>query len=575
MEAGAGVARRHGRTAAELIEKTIAHTRPCASNAEKLSVAWTEWRHLDTVVSDRWQDVPAAPRPGRAGAHVSDRAVANPDQSTTRPRENDGACAPLAAQVSSAETRPDKTVSLSEFLQIFAAVMLPMFLAAVDQTLLATATPAIAADLGGLRDTTWIALAYLMAATIMVPLYGRLGDRYGRHRLLLIAVGVFALGSAACGAAQSMLQLVFARALQGLGGGGLMVMSQAMIGELVPPRERPRFQGYFAANFTLASLAGPVVGGYVVSHMSWRWLFLANLPLALLATWRILRLPPSAPHPNVAPLTDVRGLILFVAAAVCWLVWLSFAGHRFAWWSATSVVLLASAVVLLLALVHIERRSEAPFLPVELLRIPGAAKMAGTIICFAACFFACIFFLPVYLQLGAGVQAKEAGLLLLPVTLGMVTGATITGRIVARTARPTPLPVFGLSLAALALLGLGLVAPVAPRLAALGFAVGTGFGTVMPCGQLVLQTLAGRARLGAAAATVSLSRSVGAALGTALFGALVFALLHGMDLDTLGARSAADAARIERGFRFGFIAAAAVAAVGAVIAARLPRIRLE
>src|SRR5262249_24969041 len=156
---------------------------------------------------------------------------------------------------------------------------------------------------------------------------------------------------------------------------------------------------------------------------------------------------------------------------------------------------------------------------IELFREPGTGLMVGTILCFASCFFACIFFLPVYLQLGAGVQAKEAGLLLLPVTLGMVTGSTITGRIVARTARPTPIPVFGLSLSALALLGLGLVTPAAARLTMLGFACGVGFGTVMPVSQLVLQTLAGRPRLGAAAATVSLSRSVGASLGTALFGA--------------------------------------------------------
>jgi MFS family permease len=220
--------------------------------------------------------------------------VASPDQPTPLPEL--GGRLRAHARVED-ETLPGKTVTLGQFMQIFTAVMLPMFVAAVDQTLLATATPAIAADLGGLRDTTWIALAYLMASTVMVPLYGRLGDRSGRRRILLIAVGVFALGSAACGAAQSMLQLVLARALQGLGGGGLMVMSQAMIGELVPPRERPRFQGYFAANFTLASLAGPVVGGYVVSHTSWRWLFLVNLPLALLAAWRIRRLPRSEPHP--------------------------------------------------------------------------------------------------------------------------------------------------------------------------------------------------------------------------------------------------------------------------------------
>jgi EmrB/QacA subfamily drug resistance transporter len=500
--------------------------------------------------------------------------VASPDQSVPTPAGNDtnASASPTTAAVVAPQS--DKPVTLRDFLQIFAAVMLPMFMAAVDQTLLATATPRIAAELGGLRDTTWIALAYLMAATIMVPLYGRLGDRYGRQNVLLVAVGVFALGSLACGVAQSMLQLVFARALQGLGGGGLMVMSQAMIGELVPPRERPRFQGYFAANFTLASLAGPVVGGFVVTHASWRWLFLVNLPLALIAAWRIRKLPRGEPHAGVAAITDVRGLVLFTASAVCWLLWLSFAGHRFDWLSIPSVALFVVAVLLSWALVREQRRIAMPFLPIELLREPGATKMVGTVLCFASCFFACVFFLPVYLQLGAGAQAKEAGLLLLPVTLGMVTGATITGRVVARTARPTPMPVFGLTLSALALLGLGLVTPAPARLAALGFAVGTGFGTVMPCAQLVLQTLAGRARLGAAAATVSLSRSVGASLGTALFGALVFALLHGVNLDTGVARDAADAARIVSAFRIGFIAAAAVAATGALIAYRLPRIQL-
>jgi predicted MFS family arabinose efflux permease len=240
-----------------------------------------------------------------------------------------------------------------------------------------------------------------------------------------------------------------------------------------------------------------------------------------------------------------------------------------------SVVLFVTALALLWALVRQERRIAAPFLPIELLREPGAVKMVGTILCFASCFFACIFFLPMYLQLGAGTQAKEAGLLLLPVTLGMVIGSTITGRVVARTARPTPMPKFGLSLSALALLGLGLVTPAAPALAALGLATGIGFGTVMPCSQLVLQTLAGRARLGAAAATVSLSRSVGAALGTALFGALVFALLSGVNLDAaLGSHSAADVAHIERAFRTGFVGAALIAALGAGIASRLPRIHL-
>src|SRR5438128_133120 len=154
-----------------------------------------------------------------------------------------------------------------------------MFMAAVDQTLLATATPAIAATLGGLRDTSWIAVGYLLASATIVPVYGRLGDRRGRRDLLLVALGVFTVGSIACGFAQSLPQLVAARVLQGLGGGGLMVLSQALIGELVPPRERARFQGYFATVFTAASIGGPVLGGIVVSHVSWRWLFFANLPL--------------------------------------------------------------------------------------------------------------------------------------------------------------------------------------------------------------------------------------------------------------------------------------------------------
>src|SRR3954467_1927681 len=182
---------------------------------------------------------------------------------------------------------PAETVSRAEFLNLFASVFLPMFMAAVDQTLLATATPAIAASLGGLRDTSWIAVGYPLASATIVPVYGRLGDLRGRRELLFVALGVFALGSAACGLAQSLPQLVAARILQGLGGGGLMVLSQALIGELVAPRERARFQGYFATVFTTASIGGPVLGGLVVSNASWRWLFFANLPLAAFAAWRL------------------------------------------------------------------------------------------------------------------------------------------------------------------------------------------------------------------------------------------------------------------------------------------------
>ncbi|HVJ10074.1 MAG TPA: MFS transporter, partial [Burkholderiales bacterium] len=240
---------------------------------------------------------------------------------------------------------PPGTVSRAEFLNLFAAVFLPMFMAAVDQTLLATATPAIAASLGGLRDSSWIAVGYLLAAATIVPLYGRLGDTHGRRNMLLVALGVFTLGSVACAAAQSLPQLVAARVLQGLGGGGLMTLSQALIGELVPPRERIRFQGYFALMFTTASIGGPVIGGLVVSHTSWRWLFAANLPFALFAAWRLSRLPAGERHPPASGARDVAGQILFAVAAVSSLFWMTSVGHRFGWVSLDSLSLLAVAIV--------------------------------------------------------------------------------------------------------------------------------------------------------------------------------------------------------------------------------------
>src|SRR5574342_138465 len=214
-----------------------------------------------------------------------------------------------------------QAVSRAEFLNLFLAVFLPMFMAAVDQTLLATATPAIAATLGGLRDTSWIAVGYLLATATIVPVYGRLGDLRGRRDMLLAALAVFALGSLACGLAQTMPQLLAARILQGLGGGGLMTLSQALIGELVPPRERARFQGYFATVFTAASIGGPVLGGIVVSHVSWRWLFFANLPLAAFAAWRLLQLPRGRGHRAHGTRTDIPGHILFAIGAVSALFW--------------------------------------------------------------------------------------------------------------------------------------------------------------------------------------------------------------------------------------------------------------
>jgi len=466
-------------------------------------------------------------------------------------------------------------VSRAEFLNLFAAVFLPMFMAAADQTLLATATPAIAASLGGLRDSSWIAVGYLLASATIVPVYGRLGDVRGRRNMLLVALGVFALGSLACGLAQSLPQLLAARVLQGLGGGGLMTLSQALIGELVPPRERARYQGYFALVFTTSSIVGPVLGGLVVSHFSWRWLFLANLPLAAFAAWRLLRLPQGERHPPAAAGADIAGHVLFAVGALATLFWLTSGGHRFAWRSPESFALAATGAASLCALYFNERRQAAPFLPLDLLRMKAIALSAALIASFAACLFALIFFLPIYLQLGHRVSAQASGLLLLPVTAGMVTAAMVSSRVLSHTGKPHWIPVTGMSISSAALLLLGLLPPHMALIAVLGFFAGIGFGSVMPTSQMTMQTVAGRSRLGAVTAIAGLARATGGAAGAALFGAVVFAIIPEAGRETLlQAASEHDTSEVVRAFHAAFLFAAALAALAAFAASRIPRIEL-
>ena len=463
-------------------------------------------------------------------------------------------------------------VTRAEFLSLFATVFLPMFMAAVDQTLLATATPAIAQSLGGLRDTSWIAVGYLLASATITPVYGRLGDRHGRRDMLLAALAVFTLGSLACALAQTLPQLVAARVLQGLGGGGLMTLSQALIGELVAPRERVKFQGYFALVFTTSSIVGPVIGGVVVSHFSWRWLFLANLPLAAIAAWRLMRLPRGERHPASAAGADFPGHVLFAVGALTLLFWLTSGGHRFAWQSAPSLALGAIATLSLGALYWHESRHPAPFLPIDLLRMKAIGLSAVLIALFAACLFAMVFFLPVYLQLGHRVSAQVSGLLLLPVTAGMVTGALSSSRVLHHTGDPYWIPVIGMSLASGALLALGLAPPSMTLVVALGFLTGAGFGTVMPTTQVLMQTVGGRQKLGTVTAMAGLARSTGGAAGAALFGAIVFAMIP-QARDQAGLEEH-DLPALIQAFHHAFLFAAAIAALAAFSASRIPHTKL-
>ncbi len=485
------------------------------------------------------------------------------------------------AAPSSQPPRPDDVPDRSQVLALFTAVMLPMFLAAVDQTLLATATPRIALEMGGLNDTSWIAIGYLLAATVMAPIHGRLGDRYGRRGALLAALALFGAGSLGCGLAHTMGSLIGARVVQGLGGGGLMVLSQALIGELVAPRHRPRYQGYFATVFTAASVGGPVIGGFVVNHASWRWLFLVNLPLCLLALWRVGRLPRAAPSAFRHAPFDPWGVLLFVLTACSALLWASLIGHRFAWLSVPSAALLGTALAGGVMLLRQQRRHPAPFLPLDIARVPGAVWLCLSALCFAGCLFALVFLLPIYLQWGQGVSAANSGLQLLPLTGGLVLGSLLNGRATLRSGVVTQLPPYGFGLAALALLVLGL-AP-APWLTPTAMAAcGLGFGTVMPSAQLGLQLLAGQSRLGRAAALLSLSRSCGAALGTAVFSGLAFALLHVTPAspglaETLPALSLAELppARLMHAFQTVFLVLAGLCLLAAWMARQIPVLSVD
>ena len=459
----------------------------------------------------------------------------------------------------------------SSFFALFSAVMLPMFMGAVDQTLLVTATPRIATELGGLSQTSWIAAGYLLAATVTAPLYGRLGDRFGRRNVMLAALTVFAIGSLACALAPTMMLLIAARVLQGLGGGGLMVLSQALIGELVPPWDRPRYQGYFAVIFTTSSVGGPLVGGFVVHHGDWRWLFLANLPLAVVAFWRMSLLPRAQPSAARNAPYDPAGFLLFVLCAASALLWFGQVGHGFRFLSLASAVLACIAVASGIVLAHQQSGHPNAFLPLDIVRLPGIGWVCVSVIGFAGTMFALLFLLPIYLQVAHHANAMDAGLQLLPLTAGIVVGSTLNGRFSARTGTSGRLPPWGMGAAALAILAMALLPPFSWLITAAAAVCGLGFGTVMPSSQLATQILAGRQRLGAAAALLALTRSTGATIGTAAFGGLAFVLLQppqgGADALQL---QGLDPARVEHAFHVVFGVLALFAALGAFAALRAP-----
>jgi EmrB/QacA subfamily drug resistance transporter len=480
------------------------------------------------------------------------------------------------------------------FRQIFPGVMVAMFLAAADQTILASALPTIASRLAGFEYLSWVVVAYLLAATIAAPLYGHLGDRFGRKRMLLVALAVFTLASAGCAMAPTLLMLVIARAVQGLGGGGLMTLAQALIGEHVPPRDRGRFQGYFAGVFALASTSGPIFGAYLTEHVSWRAVFAVNLPLGVLAAWLARRIPDVVPARSGSYRPDVVGTLLFCAATVGLLFAVSSAGHGLAFDSWALYAVIAAVGAGYVALYRWELRSPHAIIPVALLRRPEILRPDAVIICFAATLFATILYLPLYLQLGRGLGIGASGTLLLPITLSMVLGATLTGRMVSRTGKVTIFPIVGLSLATASLILLGATITFAPTtlILCLTAVTGAALGMVMPAMQVAVQHASGRESLGAAIGSMSLCRSIGGAIGVAIIGAIVFVSIGRIHsalggvlarviemgpgyLDQLATdQRVAVGALLDRTFRIVFFSVAVIAAIGALVATTVPKPKL-
>jgi EmrB/QacA subfamily drug resistance transporter len=418
----------------------------------------------------------------------------------------------------------------------FGAVVLAMLPAVLDQTILATALPTIATDLGRITDVAWVVTAYVVAAAAATPLWGKLGDRHGRKRLLELSLGLFLAASATCGAAGSLTALVLARMVQGVAAGGLMTLAMAAVGDLVSPRERARYQGVIAATFAVATVVGPVLGGLLVEHASWRWVFYVNLPVGVAALAGLeARFPATRGRPPAQRL-DLPGAALLAVATGAFMLACLWGGTRYAWGSAAIVALFALAAVVAGALVLRERRAADPIVPLDLLRTPTVALSSAALFLATGALFAVNVFVPLFLQRTTGATPTEAGLLLVPAMLGITVSTNLAGRAIARSGRYKRWPVLGLALMTAALVLLALVAG-SPSRTWTGVCLalfGLGFGVV---GQVLIVAVQGSVdphRLGIAMATTSFFRALGGAVGAAALGA-VFAARAGAGGTVVGA----------------------------------------
>jgi len=409
-----------------------------------------------------------------------------------------------------------------QILVVMSGLMVGMFLSALDQSIVGTALPRITSELGGLDKLSWVVTAYLLTATASTPLWGKISDLYGRRLLFQIAIGTFLVGSLLAGFSQNIEQLIAFRAVQGLGGGGLMALAMATIGDIIPPRERGRYQGYFAAVFGTSSVLGPVLGGWFADGPGWQWIFFINVPLGLVAlvvTSAALKIP----HVRRDHSIDYAGAATVVASVSSFLLYTAWAGPDLGWTSGTAVGLLVAGVVLAVAFVLIELRATEPIIPMRLFRssIFSIANLFGFLIGIAM--FGSMIFIPVYLQVVDGMTPTESGLAMLPMVVGIFTTSITAGQLMSRNGKYKRYPIAGAGIVTAALVMLSMLDNSTPYwFAGLAmFVMGLGLGLTMQVLIVVVQNSVDRSDMGVATSSVTFFRQMGGSFGTALFGAIL------------------------------------------------------
>ena len=425
---------------------------------------------------------------------------------------------------------PAPLLTPGQFRAATAAVMMTILLAALDQTIVSVAVPTIARQLGGFEWMAWVISGYLIASTVVTPLYGKFSDQVGRRTVMSVAILIFLVASVGCALAQTLPQLVLARVLQGAGGGGLIAMAQSVIADVVPLRERGRYQGYVSIVWAVASMLGPVIGGVLTEYLSWPWIFWINLPLGLLALVLVRRslraLPANLPRPGGAPRVDGLGALLLLAGLTALLVPITRVGQGTAWGDAWNLIGWGVAAVLLTVFVWQQRRHPGAIVPLALFSDRAVVACCALLFICYFNFIAMSVLVPLRLQLSAGFSAADAALHLMPLTLAIPTAAFVSGRWLSRTGRVLPMQRLGVVLVPVALLTLGYTRPTGLLAATALVMLGVGIGLQLPTTLITVQQSVPRAQIGTVTALTSFFRLLGGAIGIAVLSSVALLLLR-------------------------------------------------